>query len=90
MEIPDSLAHKIALFSQSGRVVRTEDELFSEIAWYQVMMGQNCVPSAFHPLAHALPDDKRNVFLDSLKSIATGTVAKMPRHEEYLNRYCVD
>jgi tryptophan halogenase len=89
-DIPDSLAHKIALFEQSGRVVRTEDELFSEIAWYQVMMGQNCIPASFHPLAHALPDDKRQVLLDSLKSIATGTAAKMPLHEDYLKRYCAE
>ncbi|WP_369622439.1 tryptophan 7-halogenase, partial [Pseudoalteromonas distincta] len=40
MAIPDSLAQKIALFRETGRVFRRNEELFAENSWVQVMMGQ--------------------------------------------------
>ena len=40
MPIPDSLAQKIELFRETGRVFRRNEELFAENSWVQVMMGQ--------------------------------------------------
>ncbi len=40
MDIPDSLAQKIGLFRETGRVFRRNDELFAENSWIQVMLGQ--------------------------------------------------
>src|SRR3546814_4264520 len=41
MAIPDTLARKVELFRSHGRIFREEDELFIEIAWFQVLTGQN-------------------------------------------------
>ena len=40
MTLPDTLAEKIALFRDSGLVIREEDELFLDDSWGQVMIGQ--------------------------------------------------
>ena len=40
MSIPDSLAAKIDLFEDSGRIFRELEELFTEVAWAQVLIGQ--------------------------------------------------
>ena len=43
MSVPDTLAHKIDLFKANGRVVRENAELFSEISWVEVMLGDRCI-----------------------------------------------
>lgn len=88
MNIPDSLQHKMDLFKHSGRVFRQQDDLFTEVAWYQVMLGQNLLPKDYHPLAERLPKDKLQGFMESLESIAVGTASKMPTHTNYIQKHC--
>ena len=40
MTVPDSLRHKMDLFSASGRIGRDVDDLFRDASWAQVMLGQ--------------------------------------------------
>ena len=54
MDVPGSLAHKIELFREIGRVFRKNEELFVENSWVQVMMGQGIVPQSYHPVAGKL------------------------------------
>src|SRR3546814_2752498 len=53
MGIPETLAHKIALFRSQGQIVREADELFVEIGWFQVLTGQNIMPGSYHPMARS-------------------------------------
>lgn len=88
MEIPDSLAHRIALFRETGRVFRHNEELFVENSWVQVMMGQGIMPEAWHPVAEKLSDDEMDRLLETIKSNVTRTVATLPEHQAYVARYC--
>ena len=84
MDIPQSLKLRLALFRASGRVFREQDELFSETAWQQVMIGQNLIPEDYHVLADALSAEQMTTLMDSLKILIEQTVGKLPRHEAYL------
>ena len=88
MEIPDSLAQKVALFRETGRVFRRNEELFAENSWVQVMMGQGIVPQAHHPIADKLGDAELARFLATLRENVTRTVAGLPRHADYVAHYC--
>ena len=88
MTVPDSLAHKIELFRETGRVFRKNDELFAENSWVQVMMGQGITPRAHHPIAEKLRDDELDKLLGTLRDKISRTVAGMPDHESYLAQYC--
>ncbi len=81
---PESLRHRIELFAGSGRVFREQDELFSETAWEQVMIGQGVVPEDFHPLAMNLGAEELKEFLNSWKRIVDKTVAKTPSHKQFI------
>ncbi len=85
MAIPDSLAHKIELFKESGRVFREQDELFTDIAWVQVMLGQGIIPKQYHKLADSLTDSQRQELLSNLKQIINGTVGQLPTHNQFLS-----
>ncbi|WP_034159636.1 tryptophan halogenase family protein [Sphingomonas sp. ERG5] len=88
MPIPDTLAQKIELFRETGRVFRKNEELFAENSWVQVMMGQGIMPRTYHPIAEKLRDDELDKFLGTLRGNVTRTVATLPAHADYVARYC--
>lgn len=86
MPIPDTLAERIALFEDTGRVHREHDELFTEEAWVQVMIGQGVMPRAWHPLADLLPGEDIAAFLATLRDGYRRKSAGLPTHDAYLGR----
>ena len=88
MAIPDSLAQKIELFRETGRVFRKNDELFAENSWIQVMLGQGIMPQSYHPVADKLRQDELDRFLTALRSSVSETVAGMPQQMDYIASYC--
>ena len=88
MAIPDSLAQKIELFRETGRVFRRNEELFAENSWVQVMMGQGIMPQSYHPIATKLPDEELARLFSTLRGNVARTVTGLPAHEAYVERYC--
>ena len=84
MEIPDSLAEKLAMFRSGGKVIRDQDELFDVPGWVQVMLGQGVEPEGWHPLADQLSREQLVQFLDTVKSAYARDVARMPDHRTYV------
>ena len=84
MDIPASLQRKIALYQQTGVVNREQDDLFSEIAWQQVMTGQNLLPKDYHPIADAISPEQLLDLMQNLKAIIDATVAKLPEHAGFI------
>ena len=84
MPIPDSLAHRIELFKSSGKVCKEGDELFHEIAWQQVMIGQNVIPDDYHPLAHNITTEQLQGLLNDFKTLVGSAVDKLPSHDQFL------
>lgn len=85
MDIPKTLERKIELFKQSGKVFREQDDVFSEIAWQQVLLGQEVIPEDYHPMADTLTNEQLLDLMDNLNTLIQATVAKMPSHEGFLN-----
>jgi tryptophan halogenase len=80
IEVPDTLAEKLALFRQAGQFVREEDELFLDDSWGQVMIGQGITPAAWSPLADNVPAEDIGPFLESLAKIYRTAAAALPEH----------
>lgn len=86
MDIPETLARKIALFKHSGKLVRDDEELFAEAAWQQVMIGQGLEAEDYHPLVDALSDEQLTELFNNLTTLINSTVEKLPSHNEFLAR----
>ncbi|MEY2883237.1 MAG: hypothetical protein RL490_961 [Pseudomonadota bacterium] len=87
MAIPDELADRIRLFAATGRVRRDHDELFTEIGWTQVFLGQGIVPAAPHPLAGLVAPADLAGFLAQLQGAITREVASLPDHAAFVRRH---
>jgi tryptophan halogenase len=88
MPVPATLQYKLDLFQAHGRIVRTDNELFSETAWLQVMVGQNVVPQAYHPLADLQPDGETQEYLESVRTVIAACVDVMPDHAAFIAQHC--
>ena len=88
MDIPDSLAERIALFQESGTISHSSDELFKVASWLYVMLGQGIMPSNHHHMGALLGDQRLRKALESLKGNIASAVDKMPTHAEFLKTYC--
>lgn len=86
MTVPDSLAAKLALFEANGRIMRQSEELFAEVGWLQVMVGQGLVPHGYHPLADQPADGELREFFQLLETAVARQVAGMGSHADIIAR----
>lgn len=87
MEAPESLSRRMALFRDTGKIFREQDELFTEPGWQQVMIGQGLIPEDYHPIVDALTIDQLFQFLDNVKGIIERTTETIPSHEQFLRQH---
>lgn len=83
--LPNSLAHKIELFKQSGNLLREQNDLFLESSWLQVLYGQGIVPNDYHGLVNSVADSQLEQMLKSLLEIKKEPISKLPLHDDYIN-----
>ncbi|MCF6194195.1 MAG: tryptophan 7-halogenase [Kangiellaceae bacterium] len=88
MEIPNSLQRKIDLYSSSGRIIRENSELFSELSWLSVLNGQGIVPKSYHPLVDNATAEQIDGQLNKMKDIVKQCAANLPTHENYILKNC--
>jgi tryptophan halogenase len=88
MDIPESLAQRMALFRDNAQAYQAPAELFRIDSWVQVMLGQRLQPRGYHQVARMMPPGQLRQALADLKANIAGTVAKMPSHQEFLDHYC--
>jgi tryptophan halogenase len=90
MDIPEALAYKLAMFINSGRVVKYPGDLFAAPNWVAVFMGQDIWPLRYDPLIdqREVADVRAN--LESIRRSIRRAAEAAPRHEEYLAQRCHD
>jgi tryptophan halogenase len=88
MSIPDTLREKMDLFRSHGRIQRFNNELFTEVAWLQVMEGQNLRPQRHHPLADLQDEAAIHEYMESVAQVIAQCVEVMPEHAAYVAQHC--
>ncbi|MEQ1687065.1 MAG: tryptophan halogenase family protein, partial [Sphingopyxis sp.] len=86
--LPDSLAERIALFRDCGRIDRHGNELFTELAWQQILIGQGVAPQGTHPLTGQLSADDLSGFIGTTRRAVSHSAATLPVHTDYIARHC--
>lgn len=84
MDIPDTLAAKIDLFRSRGHIFREHEELFTEVGWLQVLVGQGIIPEDCHPLADGVEPEDLAAFMETLELLIAREVNQMPSYNDFL------
>ena len=88
MAIPESLQAYIGLFRDSGRFFRNADEMFAEMSWVQIMLGQRIEPRGYHPLVDLMPEADLLRFVGDVERTIAACVEAMPPQQAFIDRYC--
>ena len=88
IELPESLAARVAEFEGACLVQPRLDELFTESSWLQVMIGQGLVPRGWNPIANRYSESELAGFLGAVEKAAIETVRPMPLHMDFLAALC--
>jgi tryptophan halogenase len=88
MTLPDSLAHKMALFRARASAPEYQYGLFSRDSWLSVLFGQGLEPQDHDPLADSFDLDLVESKCADFVSRIDGAVAAMPSHGEFIATYC--
>ena len=88
MSVPDTLQHKLDLWRSAGRIVRTDNELFAEVGWLQVLHGQRVPARAHHPIADALDEADVAGYLAEVEQVIANCVERMPSHAKFVAAHC--
>ncbi len=88
MSVPEKLTRKMELFRNSGQIHRDGEELFTELAWLQVMIGQRVFPRHYHPMAEKISKQQLEQFLAHIKKTIVQEVGCLPSHRDFINKNC--
>jgi tryptophan 7-halogenase len=88
MEIPDSLAGRIAQFRNKGRVFAEGMELFTTSSWVAVMLGQGILPEGYEPVVDGLDEGKVAQALEQMRRACLETAERLPTHGEFVAQCC--
>ncbi|MEE7559137.1 tryptophan 7-halogenase, partial [Xanthomonas sp. Kuri4-2] len=88
LPITPELQATLDLFRDSGRFYRNGSEMFDEISWVQVMVGQGLLPRSYHPLVDQVPPADIAGFLASVEQTIARCVDVMPGHQQFIERFC--
>ena len=88
MRLPDSLAHKIALFEANAAAPDYKYGLFSRDSWLAVLVGQGVTPRGYNHLADSLTLDELGSKLRDLKRRIRTNAAAMTGHADFIANYC--
>lgn len=87
MELPDSLAHKIALFRSTATAPDYQLGLFSRDSWLAVFEGQGVLPDDHARLADRLPQAELVRRLADLRARITAATSGVRTHADFIAVY---
>lgn len=88
MEIPESLAHRMAMFRENGYVWPDDVGLFRVDSWVQVMMGQGITPEQHHKGSCVIPTEGLKKQMSALRKMIKDSVEQLPEHADFIKKYC--
>ncbi len=88
MDVPQTLADRMAIFRENARLYRHDNELFSETSWLAVLHGQNVEPQRYHPVADILPAEELDARMERIAAVMKTCTGQMPAHQAFIDRHC--
>jgi len=87
MELPDTLSTKIEQFRANGHFIRENEELFTEVGWSQVFLGQGVFPETWNPLADETPSADLRDMLTTISAQHSRLTDAMPEHGQFIEAF---
>ena len=81
--VPDTVAHRLALYRASGRIVQPRPEFFTELDWFWILEGAGLIPRDYDPLVDAVDFEQVKRLMLAISQKITADVAAAPTHDSF-------
>jgi tryptophan halogenase len=88
MDVPESLARKIALFRSRGHIVRYAEESFEDSSWLTMYAGFDLLPTRYDPRADDVDEGVLRRQLQQMREIIAAAARAAPSHADFIARHC--
>lgn len=88
LDIPETLAEKMASFKKNGSLTRMPWEIFGNDSWLAIYDGLNYQPDSYDASADKFDNAFLTQRLAEMKSVVARQVDNAPSHREFLTKYC--
>lgn len=88
LDLSERLRSKVELYRSSGRIFREDNELFSDISWISVFLGQGVETVRYSPIADTVPAQELSQRMVEIKEVVANSATSMPSHGDYVDKYC--
>src|SRR5581483_10459910 len=86
LPVPESLAHKIELFSKTSRISLLEHETFEPSSWLALFTGMHVWPDRYEPVIDFLRATSPDIRFENMRDSIRRAVETLPTHATFLNR----
>ncbi len=84
MTVPDSLAAKLDLWCERGRIRRYDHDLFGVPSWVAVLIGQGIMPEGHDPLVDSMDDARVTSAMRHIAATYAEVAGKLPGHADQI------
>jgi tryptophan halogenase len=88
MEIPETLAYKIAVWEACGRVPLYAEESYQEPSWVSIFLGNRILPRRYDPIVDMMDLAMLKGGMAQRRAEIARAAEKMPMHETFVSRAC--
>lgn len=88
MQVPETLARKIALFRSRGHIVQYAEESFEASSWLTMYAGFGILPKRYDPRADDVDETTLRRSLGQLRETIQKVAAQAPTHAAFISRHC--
>ena len=84
MTVPDSLAAKLELWRERGRIRRYDHDLFGVPSWVAVLIGQRIMPEGHDPLVDSMDDARVIAAMRQIAATYADVAGQLPDHADQI------
>jgi tryptophan 7-halogenase len=81
--IPDAVAHRLAMYRATGRIVQHRPEFFTDVDWFWILEGSGIVPRDYDPLVDSVDFEQVKRLMLAISQKVTADVAAAPTHDSF-------
>lgn len=81
--VPDTVAHRLAMYRASGRIVQHRPEFFTDLDWFWILEGAGVVPGDYDPLVDSTDFEQVKRLMTAISQKVNADVAAAPTHDSF-------
>jgi tryptophan halogenase len=81
--VPELVAHRLAMYRATGRIVQQQPEYFSDLDWFWIFEGAGILPRDYDPLVDSVDFEHVKRLMGALSQKIAADVAAAPTHDSF-------